>query len=426
MIHSKDLTVQPLLMKGCFGLEKESLRITPGGFLAQTPHPFQDSHIVCDFCENQTEINTDVHNSIEEAMEELIHHTRTIQKQLKQHNELLWPFSSPSLIRNEEDIPVAYSSLKNDDWKYRIYLSNRYGRYKMTFSGIHYNFSLAEELLRADFALSDETDFRVYKDKVYLDLCAKASIYGWLINVLTAASPIVDGSYYEKSLSGHSYFSGMASLRDSELGYWNFFTPVLDFSSLEDYIQSVSHYVEDGFLKQASELYYPIRLKPAGKYSLEKLQEEGISHIELRMIDLNPLEKSGLSLADARFIHLFLIWMICQPSLETPAKAQMLNEQNFKNAAHYDLKTIKIVDFSDQSMTVYDAALYLLHEIRSFCEENMPEQTELVDQQILKLTDPEQYRYAWIIRREFEEDFVGKGLQLARYWQNVYTEAEES
>ena len=60
------------LFEGSFGIERETLRVTQHGRLAQTPHPFgNDPHITRDFCENQIELVTPVCGSIEEALETL-------------------------------------------------------------------------------------------------------------------------------------------------------------------------------------------------------------------------------------------------------------------------------------------------------------------------------------------------------------------
>ena len=83
MLHAQDPTVRPLLLKGKFGLEKENLRVTSDGFFAHTPHPFPgDPHIVRDFCENQTEINTPVLPSAHAAVASLAEFTRQIQRRL--------------------------------------------------------------------------------------------------------------------------------------------------------------------------------------------------------------------------------------------------------------------------------------------------------------------------------------------------------
>ena len=72
MLHVENEYIKRHLLDGNFGLEKESLRVLGNGKFAHTLHPFpEDGHIVKDFCENQTEINTSVHTSIKEVIEEL-------------------------------------------------------------------------------------------------------------------------------------------------------------------------------------------------------------------------------------------------------------------------------------------------------------------------------------------------------------------
>lgn len=153
MLHADHETIRPLLLKGLFGLEKESLRVTPEGRMAHSPDPFPGSeHIVRDFCENQTEINTPALPSAEAAVESLWNYTRRIQRTLAAlpERELLWPFSNPPYIHNETDIPIAqYQGELASKTSYRQYLSDRYGRYRMTLSGIHVNYSFSEEIGRA-------------------------------------------------------------------------------------------------------------------------------------------------------------------------------------------------------------------------------------------------------------------------------------
>ena len=110
MLHFEDEFIKNHILDGCFGLEKESLRVLENGKFAHTKHPFpEDEHIVKDFCENQTEINTAVHDNIGETVEELKLHSRRICEKLQKlpQKEYLWPFSNPPYIKNEKDIPVA-------------------------------------------------------------------------------------------------------------------------------------------------------------------------------------------------------------------------------------------------------------------------------------------------------------------------------
>lgn len=204
MLHAEIADVKEVLLKGEFGLEKESLRVDKNGYLVHTRHPFpEDDHIVRDFCENQTEINTPVLKSAKEAVKSLEKYYLKIQRTLAKlpEKEYLWPFSNPPYIRNEDDVPVAVFEGENaSKMEYRYYLSDRYGRYKMTFSGIHVNFSFDEELLRRDFRYQEESDFEIYKDQLYVNLAKQMAVYGWILVAVTAASPLLDTSYMEKGL----------------------------------------------------------------------------------------------------------------------------------------------------------------------------------------------------------------------------------
>lgn len=417
MLHAEHPEVRALLLRGNFGLEKESLRITEEGFLAHTKHPFPyDDHIVRDFCENQTEINTPVTKSAGEAVRVLDHYYCQIQQTLKRlpEREYLWPFSNPPYIRNEDDIPVAqFEGGRASKTTYREYLSDRYGRYKMTFSGIHVNYSFDEELLRRDFAVSGEENFHEYRDQLYVGLAERAAAYGWLLVAVTAASPLMDSSFVEKGRFDGDTFTGMASVRCSEMGYWNFFAPIFDYSNVRAYADSIQHYVDNGCIRFPTELYYPVRLKPRGKNNLNTLREQGVDHIELRMFDLNPLVPCGVEERDIAFAQLFLVWLASIPRQPFPVKAQIQAVQNFKNAAHHDLKTVKIVAPDGVVCSVAEAALRVLAQMRTFYSGFSQEVQDVLSFQEAKFIDGDN-RYAWQVRKQFRDGFVKKGLALAK------------
>ena len=144
MLHAHHESVRPHLLEGGFGLEKESLRIDGGGFLALGSCDFgDDGHIVRDFSENQVEVNTPVNPTPAAAIASLEHYNASVQRTLAAlpERELLWPFSNPPYILSERDIPIAeFPEEEAAKTAYREYLSDRYGRYKMAFSGIHLNY----------------------------------------------------------------------------------------------------------------------------------------------------------------------------------------------------------------------------------------------------------------------------------------------
>lgn len=421
MLHVENEYIKKHLMNGNFGLEKESLRVLGNGKFAHTLHPFpEDDHIVKDFCENQTEINTSVHTSIRKAIEELEFHNQRIYKKLQNLSpkEYLWPFSNPPYIENEKDIPVAvFEGVHVSKSAYRDYLSEKYGRYKMTFSGIHVNFSFSEDLLKEDYEEQkkqiDMADYRTYKDRLYLELAKRMAAYGWILVAVTAASPVMDSSFVEKGIYNRDIFTGMASVRCSEMGYWNEFAPIFDYDNADAYADSIQQYVDKGLLKAPSELYYPIRLKPRGENNLDTLRKYGVDHIELRMFDLNPLAESGVEEKDIQFAQLLMVWLAAAPAWPFTQKDQIQAVQNFKNAARYDLKTVKILDSDSRNDSVADAALRVINKMKKFYQNlELPVQ-DILEFEYEKFLDAGN-RYAWQIREQFQESYVEKALELVK------------
>ena len=417
MLHIENYDVKKHILEGNFGLEKESLRIKKDGALSHSPHPFPDDmHIVKDFCENQTEINTSVHTSAKGAVEELEFHNRRIYERLESlpEREYLWLFSNPPYIENESDIPVAvFEGVEVSKAAYREYLSAKYGRYKMTFSGIHVNYSFSEELLEADFLYQKETDYQKYKNRFYLEMAQKMASYGWLLVAVTAASPLLDSSFVEKGIYDQDVFTGMASVRCGEMGYWNEFAPILNYHTISAYADSIRKYVDMGLLKAASELYYPIRLQPAGENNLESLCQNGVNHIELRMFDLNPLVCAGVEEKDIVFAQLLMVWLAAMKGQPFGEKEQIQAVQNFKNAARYDLKTVNILTPDGRIYSVAHAALKVIERMKEFYGGLSLDVEEILQFEYEKFTDADN-RYAWRIRKQFGGGYVKKGLELAK------------
>lgn len=395
--------------RGRFGLEKESLRITYAGRLAQTDDPFAGfDHVTRDFCENQTEINTGVHDGAEDAVGELVSHHRRLQAALAAlpERELLWPFSNPPFIENEDDIPIArYNGDETAKRKYREHLADRYGRHLMTFSGVHVNYSFAPETIRGD------------RNRFYLDLAEQVLAYGWILTPLFAASPLLDESF---CISGHhmgeTMFVGLASLRCSELGYWNQFTPVLDYTTLAGYVGSIREFVDRGFIVAPSEFYYPVRLKPRGRNSLEALTETGVDHIEIRTVDLNPFVEGGVDVRDVKFIELFLGWCASLPKARLTVAEQLQAVQNYKRVAHYDITRARVTLPGEHATTVKEAGLAVLDLIRGFYADAGSAVRGIIDFERQKYTD-DASRPAVQVFHRFSPHFTTCGLGWARHLQ---------
>ena len=317
---------------GCFGIERETLRVDSAGRLAQTPHPFAyDPHITRDFCENQIELVTPVADSIDDALRHLAELDQQVRDVLTPNGETLWLYSNPPHFDSEDEIPIAdFTGDHSSKRQYRELLEKKYGKKLMLFSGIHFNFSFPEEYLHT--LNTENEDFRSFRDVLYLRLYKQLMRHSFLLVLLTSASPFYDLSLDFEGKSG-IIKSKYSSLRNSERGYWNRFLPVLDHSSLSAFTDSIRRYVDSGALYSASELYLPVRLKPQGVNSLENLAAHGVDHIELRMYDLNPEASLGIDSRDLKFAHLLMLYLLSLPDFDFTPDLQEQAVQNHQNAA---------------------------------------------------------------------------------------------
>ncbi len=326
------MTTNKYFYCGKFGIERETLRVDSKGRLAQTPHPFgNDEHITRDFCENQIELVTPVCSSIDEALEALAGLDKKARDVLAENGETIWLYSNPPHFDSEDDIPIAdFTGDHSSKRAYREVLEKKYGKKLMLFSGIHFNFSFAEEFLHD--LNTDKEDFHSFRDTLYLRLYKQLMTHSWLLVLLTAASPYYDASLDKDGKSG-IIMSEYSSMRNSRRGYWNKFLPILDHRSLRTFTGSIKKHIVTGSLYSASELYLPIRLKPKGLNSLENLAANGVDHIELRMFDLNPSAPLGIDGRDLGFAHLLILYLLSQPDFDFTPELQETAAAQHKNAA---------------------------------------------------------------------------------------------
>ena len=317
---------------GKFGIERETLRTDSHGRLAQTPHPFgNDKHITRDFCENQLELVTPGCSSVDEAVSALAELDKRARAELAKNGESIWLYSNPPHFGSEDEIPIAdFTGDHSSKRAYREVLEKKYGKKLMLFSGIHFNFSFAEEFLR-ELNTAGE-DFAGFRDSLYLRLYKQLMAHSWLLVLLTAASPYYDASLDKDGKSG-IVIGEYASLRNSRRGYWNKFLPILDHRTLRTFTGSIKKHIITGSLYSASELYLPVRLKPKGANTLENLAANGVDHIELRMFDLDPSSPLGIDSRNLGFAHLLMLYLLSKPDFDFTPELQEKAVREHKNAA---------------------------------------------------------------------------------------------
>ena len=149
----KNLFISNEILKGNYGIERETLRVDNDGKLAMTLHSEEfgdkanNSYITTDFSESQIEVITPAFDNIEETY----NFTRALYDiaAMEIGDEYLWPQSMPCIIPEDEKIPVAkYSEDNKASEEYRENLLKKYGGKKQLISGIHYNFSFDENIIK--------------------------------------------------------------------------------------------------------------------------------------------------------------------------------------------------------------------------------------------------------------------------------------
>ena len=221
-------------------------------------------------------------------------------------DELIFPFSMPAGLPPEEHIKVAQLD-NQEDVMYREHLVQSYGKYKQMVSGIHYNFQIDPKFIDALFHAQNETQSAVdFQNKFYLKIAKNFLRYQWILLYLFSATPTVEEKYFRGNspLKPHQY---VRSLRSGKYGYVNDPKIHVSYDSLQEYVETLEHWVKSGDLIAEKEFYSSVRLRGAKK--ARDLLEKGIQYLEFRLFDLNPFAPYGIELADAKFIHYFILLM---------------------------------------------------------------------------------------------------------------------
>ncbi len=333
------------------GIEKESLRAQPSGWLALTPHPvalgsaLTHPHITTDYSESQVELITGVHNSVDACLDELrAIHQFTCRCLQAEGDEMLWVSSMPSGLPTDETIPLGRygsSNIGRAKSVYRMGLGHRYGRRMQTISGIHYNWSLP--------GLNNDD---------YFGLIRNFRRQAFLLLYLFGASPAVCSTFVEgrqhelQRLSERTlYMPHGTSLRMGKLGYQSDAqaTLAVSYNGLEGYADSLHdaltrpwpayqnlgvqnpggdyNQLATSLLQIENEFYGTIRPKrtiASGERPLHALRERGVEYIEVRLMDLNPFVDIGIDANTLHFLDVFLLY--CALSDSAPDSPEEIRE----------------------------------------------------------------------------------------------------
>ncbi|MEX0430663.1 glutamate--cysteine ligase [Spiribacter insolitus] len=337
------------------GLEKESLRVTRDGQIAQTPHPAGLGSALChpeittDYSEALLEFVTPAYVHGSEALARLRDLHRYTYAQIG--DELLWATSMPCILGGDRSIPIAdygRSNIGRMKHVYRHGLDWRYGRSMQAIAGIHFNYSFSEAFLRAvQSREGDDRCFAAFRSDFYFRLIRNFQRYGWLLPYLMGASPAICKSFTGgrnldfSEFSPNTFYAPYAtSLRMSDIGYKNNAQAALEisYSDLDAYVESLRTAIGtpdpeyarigtcvDGEWRQLNtnvlqienEYYSFVRPKAiahSGEPPTHALRRAGVEYIEIRALDLNPFDPVGIHPDQIAFLETLLLFCLLQDS----------------------------------------------------------------------------------------------------------------
>lgn len=371
------------ILAGSFGIEWESLRAKDDGKLSLTPHPevFGDKLtnpvVTTDFSESQIEIITPTFDTMEEAFDTFSLLSDLVNSSLPS-DEYLWFQSIPCILPYWDQIPIAqYSEDGEASQKYREDLAKKYGVKKQMISGVHFNFSFDNDVLKKLYKISESSlSYQNFKNEVYLKIARNYLRYCWLIIYLTGCSIGSHKSFSNDCIHlmdaqdnyGSYYSTKGPSFRNASCGYKNLIELYPSYDSVDEFVDDVNKFIDEGDLSEAKELYTQIRLKPKDpKDYLNSLKNDGIEYIEIRTLDINPFYKCGLVEHDMRFLHLFLIYMLVKDESDYAdwQKEAKINEENTAERA-YDENMRLLKD--GEEITLKKWAADIINEMYGMCD----------------------------------------------------------
>lgn len=398
-----------VLRGGRMGVERESLRVTPAGEVAQTAHPaalgaaLTNPHITTDFSEALIELVTPPFRQSWELLQYLCDLHQFVYRHLDE--ELLWATSMPCMIRGEESIPLAQFGSSNIGRMKTIYrrgLGLRYGRIMQAISGVHFNYSFPASLWgvleQTNQSKQTRQDFMSIQ---YFGVLRNYRRFGWLILYLFGTSPAVSNSFFAgrehslRTLDEDTLYEPFAtSLRMSDIGYRNKnqATVRVSVNSLDDYVRDLSRAIDtpyppyqtigvklDGeyqqltsnILQVANEYYSyirPKRVARSGESPTKALRRGGVEYVEVRALDVSAFDPVGVNQNKMRFLEAFLALCLIKESEPIARDEQDTLDANHLLAARRGREPGLLLNRGGREVSMLQWARELLEDMQGICE----------------------------------------------------------
>ncbi len=465
LINSGDREV---LRGGRKGVEKESLRVTPDGRLAQTPHPaalgaaLTNPNITTDFSESLIELVTPPFGETWELLQYLCDLHQFVYRHLDQ--ELLWATSMPCAMSGDDEIPLARyggSNVGRMKTIYRRGLGLRYGRMMQAISGVHFNYSFAPRLWEALEAVAQSKAARQdFVSEQYFAVLRNYRRFGWLVLYLFGTSPAVPRAFFAgrvhdlQELDRDTLFEPHAtSLRMSDIGYRNKNQAAVSVSvnTLRDYTRDLAGAMATPFppyerigvkvdgeyrqlnanILQIGNEYYsfirPKRVARQGEPPNKALERAGVEYLEVRALDVSAFDPVGVNQGKLRFLEAFLALCLIRDSAPIDRGEQDALDANHVLVARRGRMPDLTLMRDGRQRPMLDWARELLEDMEGVCEmldhgEATRPYRAALEQQRLKIDDPERTPSARMLAelRQTGESFADLALRMSKLHKDYF------
>jgi glutamate--cysteine ligase len=457
-----------VLRGGRKGVEKESLRVLPDGYIAQTQHPeslgapLTNENITTDFSESLIELVTPPFGETWELLQYLCDIHQFVYRHL--HDELLWATSMPCAIKGDASIPLAQFGSSNVGRMKTIYrhgLGLRYGRIMQAISGVHFNYSFSaklwgvlEEVNRSKLPRQD------FVSEQYFGVLRNYRRYGWLVLYLFGTSPAVSNSFFagrENTLSAFDrdtvYEPYGTSLRMSDIGYRNKNQSTLSVSvnSLDDYVRDLSRAIGTPYppyerlgvkvngeyqqlnanILQIENEYYsfirPKRIARSGERPTKALHRAGVEYVEVRALDVSAFDPVGVNQNKLRFLEAFVALCLLRESAPISRSEQQALDANHLLVARRGREPNLKLNREGREIPMNQWAGELLDAMQGLCEmldhgEAGRPYSLALEQQRAKIDDVERTPSARLLAemRQTGESFFQLALRMSRLHKDYF------
>ncbi len=422
-----------VLRGGRKGVEKESLRVTPAGDIAQTRHPaalgapLTNEHITTDFSESLIELVTPPFGETWELLQYLCDIHQFVYRHLDE--ELLWATSMPCAIDGDASIPLAQFGVSNVGRMKTVYrhgLGVRYGRIMQAISGVHFNYSFSPRLWGVLEEINQSRQpSNGFVSEQYFGVLRNYRRYGWIVLYLFGTSPAVSKSFFAGRdstlpvLDSDTFYEPYAtSLRMSDIGYRNKnqATVSVSVNSLDEYVRDLARAIStpyppyekigvkvdgeyqqlDANILQIENEYYsfirPKRVARSGERPTKALRRAGVEYVEVRALDVSAFDPVGVNQNKLRFLEAFLALCLLRESAPIGQSEQAGLDANHLLVARRGREPGLMLKRDGRDFPMLDWARELLDDMQGLCElldhgETARPYTSALEQQRAKIND---------------------------------------